>query len=244
MKHFILLFGVVISISVQAQEIISPSQLEQQIDRRQRAIESQLLPSQDAINGSISTEELKRPLPDSNKAAGHCFPIKTMQLKSADQALLPGRFYRYFRKTLKLEKIRLARRNNSFFHIAKSSPDSRNSAKNCFGAQDIEKLTIRLQNILIDKGYITTRVLVPEQNLTTGNLLITIAVGKVGNIAVNRAEQNRTHANRATVRNALPLTSGDILNLRDITVFVTPVSISAGILLEFNPTETVCIVLE
>ena len=81
----------------------------------------------------------------------------------------------------------------------------------CLGAQGVNTVLSRVQNAIIARGFVTTRVLAPAQNLQSGTLALTVFAGRVRAI--------RTTADsgpRARLGNALPIRSGDILNLRDI----------------------------
>lgn len=81
----------------------------------------------------------------------------------------------------------------------------------CLGVQGINDIMARVQNVLIAKGYITTRVLVTPQNINTGVLQLVIVPGRLGEIKFS------PESSRFTSRwNAFPMNSGDILNLRDI----------------------------
>lgn len=81
----------------------------------------------------------------------------------------------------------------------------------CLGVLGINAIITRVQNVLIAKGYITTRVLAAPQNLNTGVLQLTIVPGRLGEIKLT------PDSSRFTSRwNAFPMDAGDILNLRDI----------------------------
>ncbi|MFB9867657.1 ShlB/FhaC/HecB family hemolysin secretion/activation protein [Vreelandella sulfidaeris] len=81
----------------------------------------------------------------------------------------------------------------------------------CLGAQGINVVLERAQNALIERGYVTSRVLVEPQDLSDGRLTITLLPGRIANLRVDDTE--RSHA---SLRNAVPIEPGDILNLRDI----------------------------
>jgi hemolysin activation/secretion protein len=87
---------------------------------------------------------------------------------------------------------------------ADDSPQGR-----CLGSQGITLLVQRVQEALLERGYITSRVQVPEQDLTKGTLELRVEFGRVGRI---RSESNSP----ALPRNAFALKEGQILNLRDI----------------------------
>ncbi len=78
------------------------------------------------------------------------------------------------------------------------------------GAAGVGLIVKRLTGAFIDKGYITTRIAVPEQDLSDGVLSLTLLPGRIGAI--------RPAADGAAVnwRTAFPARPGDILNLRDI----------------------------
>lgn len=81
----------------------------------------------------------------------------------------------------------------------------------CLGAQGIALVMSRVQNAIIGRGYITTRVLVAPQDLTQGILTLTVIPGYVHEIRFTIRTPNQT-----VLRNALPIRPGDVLNLRDI----------------------------
>ncbi|PKO51272.1 MAG: hypothetical protein CVU26_08730, partial [Betaproteobacteria bacterium HGW-Betaproteobacteria-2] len=81
----------------------------------------------------------------------------------------------------------------------------------CLGAQGINLAMSRVQNAIISKGYVTTRILAAPQDLSSGELQLTVIPGRVNQI---RFAEGVTP--RATKWNAVPIRKGDILNLRDI----------------------------
>ncbi len=81
----------------------------------------------------------------------------------------------------------------------------------CLGAIGIATLITRVQNAILQRGFITTRVLAAPQDLNSGTLTLTLLPGRIRQIRF--AEGSDT---RATAWNAVPAQSGDLLNLRDI----------------------------
>lgn len=78
------------------------------------------------------------------------------------------------------------------------------------GKDGINVLAKLLTDSFIDRGYITTRILIPEQNLSTGVLRFRIIPGVIKGIQFTTPIPNkRWHA-------AFPIRSGDLLNLRDL----------------------------
>ncbi|HAU5649240.1 ShlB/FhaC/HecB family hemolysin secretion/activation protein [Serratia nevei] len=81
----------------------------------------------------------------------------------------------------------------------------------CLGSQGIVLIINKVQNVILAKGYVTTRVMAQEQDLTTGVLTLTLQPGRVGE---TRFEEPVSW--RGRLWNAIPASRGDILNLRDI----------------------------
>lgn len=81
----------------------------------------------------------------------------------------------------------------------------------CLGAEGINLVMAHIQNAIIARGYITTRVLAPPQDLNTGMLLLSVIPGRVRQV---RFADDASP--RGTKWNAIPIAPGDILNLRDI----------------------------
>jgi len=78
------------------------------------------------------------------------------------------------------------------------------------GMQGINLIVKRLTNALIDRGYTTTRIVIPEQDLSTGILRLTIIPGVIRDIRF------QDPSCRANWRTAFPTRPGDILNLRNL----------------------------
>jgi len=81
----------------------------------------------------------------------------------------------------------------------------------CLGAQSVQALATRLQDLIIEQGYVTTRVLVTPQDISSGKLTLTVLPGIVSAIRRSNASDIRAH-----FWNAIPITEGAILNLRDL----------------------------
>ena len=81
----------------------------------------------------------------------------------------------------------------------------------CLGSQGILLAINKVQNAILEQGYVTTRVMAQEQDLTKGVFTLQLQPGRIANI---RFEEPVSY--RARLWNAVPARSGDILNLRDI----------------------------
>lgn len=81
----------------------------------------------------------------------------------------------------------------------------------CIGVQGLNQALDLIQNDLISHGYVTTRMLLPQQNIASGTIQLKVVAGKVDQIQFVEGTSKRAHK-----FNALPVKSGDILNVRDI----------------------------
>ncbi|MGC4062133.1 MAG: ShlB/FhaC/HecB family hemolysin secretion/activation protein [Aquabacterium sp.] len=144
------------------------------------------------------TPDVRLPSPVQRKASDHiptsetpCFPIKGIELQDDDS----GRFH------WALEAADDA-----------SAHDADPVMGRCLGAQGINIVIGRVQNALIERGYVTTRVMAPPQNLAEGTLKLSVLSGRIR--AIRLTADSTTQ--RARLWNALPVRAGDVLNLRDI----------------------------
>lgn len=85
----------------------------------------------------------------------------------------------------------------------------------CFGGEGLGILMKQIQNNIIEKGFITTRVVASEQNLHSGNLVLTVIPGKVGNVIVSDSS-NVPRFSRLQSWNGLTFSKGNYLNVRDV----------------------------
>jgi hemolysin activation/secretion protein len=81
----------------------------------------------------------------------------------------------------------------------------------CMGTSSISLVMKRVQNAIIQRGFVTTRVLAQPQDLNSGTLALTLIPGRIHNIRFTEDTNPR-----ATQWNAVPVHRGDLLNLRDI----------------------------
>ncbi|WP_082267268.1 ShlB/FhaC/HecB family hemolysin secretion/activation protein [Erwinia billingiae] len=88
---------------------------------------------------------------------------------------------------------------------------TRQATGQCLGGQGINLLMSALQNRLIDHGYITTRVLAPAQDLTSGELKLVIVPGKVRKVVLTPGSDRYV-----SLYAAFPAHAGNLLDLRDI----------------------------
>lgn len=79
----------------------------------------------------------------------------------------------------------------------------------CLGARGVGMIIQRLQQALLRRGWITSRVLVEPQDLSTGVLRLALITGRVSSLRFADGTSSR-----ATLSNAMPLQPGDVLDLR------------------------------
>jgi hemolysin activation/secretion protein len=82
-------------------------------------------------------------------------------------------------------------------------------AGRCLGQQGITLLTQRVQEALVERGFITSQVHVPEQDLKSGVLTLHIWEGRIAQV---RSEQE----GEPLPKLAWAFESADVLNLRDV----------------------------
>lgn len=87
-------------------------------------------------------------------------------------------------------------------------------AGRCLGTQGVDLVMRRLQNALVARGFVTTRVLAPPQDLSTGTLRLALVAGRVR--AIRFTPDSGVGASAARAITAVPVLPGDLLNLRDI----------------------------
>ena len=84
----------------------------------------------------------------------------------------------------------------------------------CLGTEGVNVILARLQQAVIARGWITTRVLAAPQDLTQGTLTLSIVPGRIA--AIRFADDASSKSWLPTLHNAIPARPGELLNLRDI----------------------------
>lgn len=80
----------------------------------------------------------------------------------------------------------------------------------CIGREGINMLVKGVTSKIIERGYSTTRIGIPEQDMSTGTLKLTLVPGMIHELRFAEA------ATTGTWKNAFPTGAGKILNLRDL----------------------------
>lgn len=88
----------------------------------------------------------------------------------------------------------------------------------CVGVQGVRQIAAVLDAKLIALGYVTSRVSLPQQNLSEGKLVFALHIGRVAGVKMVRAGVPGDVADTdwGTWTNAFPLAAGDVLNIRDL----------------------------
>ena len=210
MKIFSFLsFLILVSISthLHAEPNHQPTLVEKQISLRQQqqqveldlAIQSQQVKVPSVLLESERLQSLGFP---QNEA--QCFPINQLVLTDYQAEENPS-----------VSSLKLIQ-PSQFSWTLKSAYAGRDFAlPACIGSEGINVLLRRIQNRLIDLGYVTTRVVVEPQDLRSGMLVLTVIPGKVGRIQL-QDQSAIPFATRGTLWFAMPMVQGDILNIRNI----------------------------
>ena len=80
----------------------------------------------------------------------------------------------------------------------------------CLWVDGVNIAAERAQQVLIDRGFVTSRIVLPPQSLSDGRLSLTVLPGRIRAIRFAQPDP------RATALNAISARPGDILNLRDV----------------------------
>ena len=81
----------------------------------------------------------------------------------------------------------------------------------CLNVADIERILGEITKFYIDRGFITTRAYLPQQDLSSGQLEILVIEGVIEKIMINDGG-----ANSVSIGNVFPRREGGLLNLRDL----------------------------
>ncbi len=188
-----LLTGLFFSISAAAE--ISPAQERDIGIRNQQELQRQQQQEQQKRQQLERTPDVRLTAPE--KATLQtlpietpCFPIRRLQLQNGSGVPLPEFDW-------VVEQL--------------TAPDAPVVIGQCVGAQGVAWLIERTQKILVDRGFVTSRVLATQQDMSQGTLVLTLIAGRIRTIRLKEPVDPRAH-----LSNALPMQAGDILNLRDI----------------------------
>lgn len=81
----------------------------------------------------------------------------------------------------------------------------------CIGALGVNWIIGRGHQLLVARGFVTTRILATQQDMSHGTLVLTLIAGRIRDIRHSELLEER-----ANLINTLPMQAGAILNLRDV----------------------------
>ncbi len=184
---------------------VDNNQLLQQLEQHQSITKQQLVPI--ANDSSVSAIPLQA---KDNRQSSICFPIGYLKINrlghSEHKSTISG-FSRYMGQALSSEGLSYQKIEDNTFKLL-----TKERKKPCLGINKINNISIELQNKLIAKGFVTSRVLVPQQSLKTGRLVFTLAEGLLDEVVINSDRGSYSH--KAMVFTAFPSKKGEVLNLR------------------------------
>ncbi len=106
----------------------------------------------------------------------------------------------------------------------------------CVGVEGLGRIVADLNALLLARGYVTSRVGLPEQNLASGELRLQLDAGRVEALILRDPKQPLQDRTGGGWRLAIPASAGDILDARDLEQGVEQLrrlpSMPAGIRLE------------
>lgn len=80
----------------------------------------------------------------------------------------------------------------------------------CVGQQGLDVLTKGLQHAIFSRGYVTTRIMLAPQDLSSGTLTFSLVPGVIRHLKFENA------TTRGTLKTAFPARDGDLLDLRTL----------------------------
>ncbi|NTY38013.1 ShlB/FhaC/HecB family hemolysin secretion/activation protein [Burkholderia diffusa] len=145
-----------------------------------------------SVRSEVPHAETYPPLPSEQP----CFRIDRFTLDVPDS--LPGTVKSQGMSTLPMDRFAFAREWLEHY------------TGQCIGKQGLDVLVKALSQDILSRGYITTRVLLPEQDLATGILKVSLIPGVIRHVRF--ADEKL----RGTWKTAFPTRDGELLNLRDL----------------------------
>jgi hemolysin activation/secretion protein len=141
-------------------------------------------------------------------------PLAPDELKPSKKRIKPSELPQEA-PCFKINEVRVTSAYGSFDWLAAEAQPFLNQ---CIGVQGARVIAGELDQALIEHGLVTTRSSFPQQNLSSGVLLIEIQVGRVAEIRlVDKTDAGNVPATQlGTTSNAFPISVGDVLDIRAI----------------------------
>lgn len=164
---------------------------QQQRQTQQQQVQAAQLQSSADVRLETQQQAITLPINESP-----CYPIHRISLidYSPDNAASPSQFQ---------------------WALTRAFKDLSLTLPHCLGGEGVGALMKQTQNHLIEKGYVTTRVVAQEQDLRGGKLVLTVIPGRVGNTIVEDGS-NVPRFTRLQSWTGFTFAKGKLLNIRDI----------------------------
>ena len=169
-----------------------PASNDQRAREQEEARERERTVSAPAVRSSVTERVALPPLPTESP----CFRIDRFALDVPDS--LPNRVKAQGASALPMDRFAFAREWLGHYE------------GQCVGKQGLDMLVKGLSQAILARGYITTRVLLPEQDLSAGTLKLALIPGVIRHVRFSDEQL------RGTWKTAFPSGDGDLLNLRDL----------------------------
>jgi hemolysin activation/secretion protein len=138
----------------------------------------------------IRSPQIQESQPAALPVETSCFTIEKIELKDAVGASVP---------------------NFEWLAAELNEPEGPVVIGQCIGALGVRWIIERGHQKLVNKGFVTTRILATQQDMSQGTLMLTLIAGRIRDIRLSEPIEPR-----ANLTNALPMQAGDIFNLRDV----------------------------
>ncbi|ENO89832.1 ShlB/FhaC/HecB family hemolysin secretion/activation protein [Thauera linaloolentis] len=168
--------------------------------------------AQSGSPGSIDAQEQQRQQARERALREQLETMPDVRLHTPADTALPSDFPASETPCTTIREIALDGSAQAFaWALAAADPAGTLADGRCLGSTGIALIMQRVQDAIIARGYVTTRVLANAQDLRAGILTLTILPGRIRHIRF--APDSGARANAFNAMSASP---GDILNLRDI----------------------------
>lgn len=108
-----------------------------------------------------------------------------------------------------IDEIRLEGEGSADFQWALKAAED--APGKCLGSQGINMVMTNVQNRIVEEGFVTTRIAAAPQDLSGGVLVLELILGRVSGVRLSEDSEKGIF-----LPSNLPLSVGDILNIRDI----------------------------
>lgn len=134
----------------------------------------------------------------------------TEQKKKQPKATEPAKPEEYETKGVYIKKIEIPK--SEILSDEEISNVLKDYEKTNMTMSDIKGLVEKINELYLNKGYVTARAYLPEQTIESGQLKIALMEGKVGKITI---EGNRW-TNESHIKDRLDIGEGEIFNIRKL----------------------------